>query len=42
MKKVIFAKSSDIKGHKSNGAEDISGFNNWALRYHDNGDSSVN
>ncbi len=29
MKKVVFAKSSDIKGRKSSGREDFSGFNNW-------------
>lgn len=29
MKKVIFAKSNDIKGRKSSGVEDYSGYQHW-------------
>lgn len=29
MKKVIFAKSSDIRGRKSSGREDLGGYKNW-------------
>ena len=42
MKKVIFAKSSDIKGRKATGCEDCGGFNNWRKTYGDCGQDSVN